>query len=913
MSAAEEPEFAITLDHAARIVGIPSDATGGVADILRAKFGRPLSEACSLRDVQRIDAVLRAILMGKSAAPAQAELAAATGTVRECTFRFTPLHGANERIQGVIVHVSSETPQRGTLGTLPAALLSRLMGLAKSLNLAGDAPTIAAAVARGAKLLTRADVAVVFLLDRFTGLLRPVAHLGLPEPLHHISINHGEGTVGRVFATGRETWEAKLTEAVAPDDPARTIGAQSYIHIPLSHEASAAGVLSVYALAEDHFDDSDVRVLTGLAEIASAGLHRAMERHDQSRSEASVALVLQEAPLGIVAFDTEGRITHINPEFLRLARLEAAQPRAMLGRNIFAQSIILQNRLSQTLVALLRGEPFRQEIERLNAGETAFACEMHGRALRNEAGAVIGAVVLARDIERRAEAVRALRDSEERYRSLFENSRDALIILTPEGTITDVNPAAAEMLGVDRERLAGKSGRDLAPRDDAGRAYRDALDRLRRDGRLLRSEVRLSRGADADADAEFPAEINGVRLGDGTILVSARDTTDRAELESRVVQAQKMEAIGTLAGGIAHDFNNLLGGIMGYASLLHEEMRLRPETSLAIDSILSATRAAKERTAQLLAFARGGKYQVRPVNLNELLTNLRDVVTHSLGPRIRVDLELPVSPITVMGDGGQLSGAFMNLIINAKDAVGAEGRITISLKMRHFLENYQDADWTIDAGRYAMVQVEDTGSGIVPEVMDKIFEPYFTTKGTERATGLGLSVVIGVVENHGGSVAVDSRVGEGTRFRVYLPHDGFVPEQAPLPLKPIVRPRDEGKRRILVAEDEPMLRTLAENVLQKSGYEVFVAEDGQEAVEIFKREKGRFDLVLLDMVMPRMSGDAAFALMREQRPDVTVLLSSGYSKDTVAQDLFAGGAAGFLEKPYDITQLLDAIRQILDG
>lgn len=907
MPVVEEQEFWVALDHAGRIAGLPPNVEGPLADALRAKFGRPLSEICTLRDVQRIDAVLRSVLMGKTAAPAQAEVNGAGAGIVECTFRFTPMVGAGGRPAGVWVQVATEPPAKGVLGSLPAAVLGRLMGVAKSLNLIHDAPALAAAVARAAKMLSRADVTTVFLLDRFTGLLRVAAHIGLPDTLVPIAVNPGDGTIGRVIATGRECWEARPSESLAPDDPVRALDAKSYVHIPLSMDGNAVGVLSAFAFLEDRFSESDVRLLTGLAEIAAAGIQRATERQELSKAEASNSMILSEAPLGIVAFDTEGRITHVNPEFIRLARVDCQNPRNLLGRNVFAQPVVLQNRLSQTLVALLRGDAFRQDFEKFVVDGETRAYDLQGRPLTNEAGIVVGGVVLMRDIQQRLNDTQALRRSEERHRQLFEHSRDALFVFNADHVIADANTSAAEMLGVEREAMGGRNAADLFPAGEAARSGREVLARLVRDGRLPRTEVEIAR----NDGTGFPAEINGVRLADGHYLVSARDITDRAELEAQVVHSQKMEAIGTLAGGVAHDFNNLLGGIMGYASLLREEMDLRPETRLALDSILSATETAKQRTSQLLAFARGGKYQVRPINLAELLTGLKDVITHSLDPRIRVSLEAPSSAVTVSGDAGQLSGALMNLLINARDAVGAEGRIAVTLKTRHYRQEHHDGDWTIEPGDYALIQIEDSGPGIPPGAIDKIFEPYFTTKGHEKASGLGLSVVLGVVEHHDGYVTVDSTPGEGTRFRVYLPLLSRALAETPAPVPPPRAAAGNGRKRILIAEDEQMLRTLAENVLSKSGYDVMSAEDGEKAVELFRNEGGLFDLVLLDMVMPRMGGDAAFARMREMRPEIPVLLSSGYSKDTVAQDLFSMGAAGFLEKPYDVTQLLDAVRRII--
>jgi len=497
------------------------------------------------------------------------------------------------------------------------------------------------------------------------------------------------------------------------------------------------------------------------------------------------------------------------------------------------------------------------------------------------------------------------------------------------------------MLGVEHGGAITSSIDQMIAPGGKGKSFGEIFKDLIGNESLGRKKIVLRR-----ADGEtFPAEIFGVRIGRDAYQVTIRNATDRISLVDDLVHSQKMESIGTLAGGIAHDFNNLLAAIMGYSSLLEQMAEKRPEAAEAVGAILQATRSAKELTGQLLAFARRGKYRLRHVDMGELLGNLVDILSRSTGPAVTIRTNLPPDKVVVMGDHGQISGALMNLLINARDALEKGGTIRISLKTRIFSRVMRDQTAEIDPGHYALVEIADDGPGIPPDILPRIFEPYFTTKDKEKGTGLGLAVVDGVVAHHDGHVAVATGKGRGTTFRVYLPladsreevrkktapakkAAGKKPRAAPAPKakKPAADRKKPARKdlalapksgappgaRVLVAEDEPMVRDFCTTVLKKMGFEVFAAQDGREALEIFQEKGGDFDLVLMDMIMPRMSGEVAFRKMRAMRPDIKVLLSSGFSEDTIAQNLFTQGAAGFIEKPYDIPQLIREVKRILE-
>jgi len=393
------------------------------------------------------------------------------------------------------------------------------------------------------------------------------------------------------------------------------------------------------------------------------------------------------------------------------------------------------------------------------------------------------------------------------------------------------------------------------------------------------------------------------------VIEYVRDISERKLLEERFIQAQKMESIGLLAGGIAHDFNNILGGILGYASWLktnieHDHPFFRP-----IDTIEKSASRAAELTAQLLAFARGGKYDIRPSSLNSVISESLKILAGTLDKSIAIETHLDSSLPTVEIDIGQIQQVLMNLCVNARDAMPGGGRLSIQSSVAWLSEN--DARNQPDAkpGWFAVLSVSDTGVGMDDGVKQRIFEPFFTTKEKGKGTGLGLSMVYGVVKNHGGFVNVYSEAGEGSTFKVYLPLSGKpeIMENAP------DAELAGGHETVLVIDDEEAIREVASDILGSYGYRVRLAVDGEEGVSIFRKEKRQIDMVLLDMVMPRQGGRETFLELKKIDPKVRVLFSTGYSQNEKVNEILALGVRGFIQKPYQVKDLLAKVRDILDA
>ncbi len=385
-----------------------------------------------------------------------------------------------------------------------------------------------------------------------------------------------------------------------------------------------------------------------------------------------------------------------------------------------------------------------------------------------------------------------------------------------------------------------------------------------------------------------------------------RAEKERADLESMLIQAQKMEAIGTLGGGIAHDFNNLLMGIHGHASLMLDDMEASHPLYDNLISIEQYVQTGAELTSQLLAFAMRGKYEVKTTDLNELIAkNVQMFARTNKGIRISSQYQDNIWPVDV--DQGQIEQVLLNLFVNAVQAMSNSGNLYIRT------ENVVlDADYVhkynIEPGNYIRTSIQDTGVGMDESTIARIFDPFFTTKEMGRGTGLGLASTYGILKNHGGFITVVSKVKEGSTFDFYLPASS----------KEVVKERKyekeilKGSETILLIDDENMIVNITSRMLKKLGYKFLIAQSGQEALEIFAAEKNHIDLVILDMIMPGMGGKDTYEALKKINPDVKILLSSGYSIRGEAMEIINRGCNGYIQKPFSYKQLSQRLREILD-
>jgi PAS domain S-box-containing protein len=504
--------------------------------------------------------------------------------------------------------------------------------------------------------------------------------------------------------------------------------------------------------------------------------------------------------------------------------------------------------------------------------------------------------------------------SEERYQMLVQNSPDIIYVLDRQGCFAFVNRTVERLLGYDPHRLIGRPFVTIV--HDGDSALADALSR--QNGRPAETsrgpvEIALKLCNDGVRIKRFEIEQTPVNFGavPGADAVAgmygvARDITYRKQLEEQLQRAKKMEAIGALAGGIAHDFNNVLMGIMGYTSLILED--LPPDQPLypKVQSIEQHVRSGAGLTRQLLGFARGRQYDVRPLAIHAILDRTADMFGRTKR-EIVLQRRYQEGLWAVEVDEGQIEQVLLNFFLNAWQAMPGGGTITITTANRT-LDAVGAGQTDLRAGRYVTVQVADTGMGMDEDVRQRVFEPFFSTKGPERGTGLGLATAYSIIANHGGTITVASRKDEGTVFTVFLPAtDKPVIGEAAVAAE--IMPGDET---VLLVDDEEAIREVGVEILEALGYAPVAAGTGDQALDILRAHSGGIDLAIVDLVMPGMNGAALCDKLREMHPGIKLLLSSGYSLDGEMSSILERGCHGFIQKPFALRELSHKLRQILD-
>jgi signal transduction histidine kinase/CheY-like chemotaxis protein len=411
-------------------------------------------------------------------------------------------------------------------------------------------------------------------------------------------------------------------------------------------------------------------------------------------------------------------------------------------------------------------------------------------------------------------------------------------------------------------------------------------------------------------DRAFPVRNAAGRVE--RVLGMAYDITEHRHLSEQLRQSQKMEAVGQLAGGVAHDFNNILTVIRGNAELSLMDAATSPvEARECIGQIIAAADRAANLTSQLLLFGRRQVMQPRDLDLNDVVTNVAKMLQRIIGEDVRLQLHLNPTSLPAHADEGMLDQVMLNLAVNARDAMPTGGTLIIETSEKVVDESIARMNPEALPGRYVCVSVADTGAGIPKEILPRIFEPFFTTKEPGKGTGLGLATVFGIVKQHHGWIKVYSEVGHGTEFQVFIPESrrSAAPEQ-----KPVLQHKSKGgTETILLVEDEPSVRRLTRAVLERSGYQVFEAENGPHALEVWAERDEEIQLLLTDLVMPNgMSGHELARQLREYRSDLKVIFTSGYSAEMAGKQLELGMGERFLQKPYPPHELLQEIRQCLD-
>ena len=593
----------------------------------------------------------------------------------------------------------------------------------------------------------------------------------------------------------------------------------------------------------------------------------------------------------------EGRHWYQNESFDRLFGDIGNDPPASLyvdegvGREVF-----------QTIMA---GRQWLGEVKMHGLHGRILNILLRAYAIKDRSGRVLGLVGTHTDITERKRAETALKEREERLRTLLLANPDPMVMYDLEGIPQYLNPAFTEVFGWTLPELKGRQ-LPFVP-DDQKVITTGQIKKVLASRDTTRFETRRFTKSGKILDVIVSAAvILGKRGNPAGMTVNLTDITKRKSLQAQYEQAQRMEALGTLAGGIAHDFNNLLMGIQGRTSLM--AMDLVPEHPFYehVREIGEYVKSASELTKQLLGFARGGKYEVKPLDIDEVVQTSIDMFARTK-KELRIRKALDASQRAVEADRRQIEQVLLNIYVNAWQAMPDGGTLRIETAIDQldaaFCSQYQAS-----AGTYARIAITDTGIGMDTKVQQRIFDPFFTTKEKSRGTGLGLASAFGIIQNHNGFITVESEIGKGTTFTFYLP----ATEKPAVREAEAVERLSRGSETVLLVDDEELIIKVGKTMLEKLGYVVVVAGNGREAIDMLTRSKERVDLVVLDLIMPGMDGAKTFERIRRIDPTMPVLLSSGYALDGQAEALLQQGCNGFIQKPFTIQALSNKVRAVLD-
>ncbi|MFZ5570330.1 MAG: response regulator [Thermodesulfobacteriota bacterium] len=677
-----------------------------------------------------------------------------------------------------------------------------------------------------------------------------------------------------------------------------------WLGVPLKSRDTIIGAVAVQHDSDpDHFDVPDVNVLHTVSGQIAMAIEQKRAQEALRKSEERHSKVLEATSDGIWDWDIRTNGLYVDPSYYRLLDYEPYE---------------FPNRIEEWWKVVHPDDvkPLRRAlIAHLKAGTEKFNAEFRARKKNGDfvwisgRGKVVEIDAEGRptrmagthtEITHRKLAEQALSESQERYKRLSEVTIEG-VLFHDKGVVIDCNDSFAAMFGYQRDELLGKNVIEVC----ACPEYHEMIYQNVRDSYNEPYEIK---GLKKDGTV-FPVELEGKEshyFGKILRVTAVRDLSERKRTEEKMIRMQKMEAIGTLAGGIAHDFNNLLGGILGNIGLLQMYLPEGGPAWTRLKTIEKIVHRGANLAKQLLGYAREGKYQISPININLLIRETlemfgrtrRQVIIHS---------HLQNDPWTVEGDPTQIEQVLLNLYINAADAMPNGGELFVETE-NMVISKIHAKQHLGEPGQYVMISVRDTGHGMDKEIKKRIFDPFFTTKDVGKGTGLGLASAYGIIKNHNGNIDVYSEPGKGSIFKIYLPssdkHAGEVVQAEEKTLK--------GSETILLVDDEYEFRDVGEEMLRELGYEVITAVNGQEACDIFTARHGAIDLVILDMIMPIMGGGKTFDFLKTIQPSARVLLSSGYSADSEAAEILSRGCDGFIQKPFRMFELSKKLRELLD-
>ncbi len=655
---------------------------------------------------------------------------------------------------------------------------------------------------------------------------------------------------------------------------------------------------------------ADVRYATVLSE-AERRRHRAEDA--LLRSEERYRALFDAVPVGLYRTASDRRIANANPAMAQMLGFDSVE--ALIGSD--AVELYVEPEVRREWVRRLETEGLVQAFEaqlRRRDGSALWALES-ARATLDDDGRILHIEGTVQDITERKQAELRLRDSEAQYRLLFDANPHPMWVIDPETIrFLAANDAAVRSYGFSRAEFLSMPATDIRPPEDVAQMSARIRASAATEGVVSVGESRHRR----KDGTLFDVHVTSSRLtfdGRPAVLAMAIDVTERnraaaalEKLEGQLRQSQKMEAIGQLAGGVAHDFNNLLGVIIGYSELLLRDLAAGSPAARRMTEIRNAADRAASLTTQLLAFSRRQVLQPRVLDLNSVVSEAREMLARVISENVEIVTVLAPGLGRVRADPGQIHQVILNFAVNARDAMPDGGTLTLETRNVVLDGGAAERHPGLAPGRYVALLVSDTGPGMPPEVLEHMFEPFFTTKEQGQGTGLGLATVYGVVTQSGGHVEVESAVGRGTTFKVYLPLADPDPYEAAAPSAPPASPSET----VLLVEDAEALREMVQEILEAEGYRVIAAEDAERALDVAAAHEGPIALVITDVVMPGLSGPAAAERLKVLRPDIRVLFMSGYTDEAIGRQGVIGRETHFIQKPFSADALLRKVREVLD-
>ena len=627
-------------------------------------------------------------------------------------------------------------------------------------------------------------------------------------------------------------------------------------------------------------------------------------------SEENYRLLFERNPLPMWVYDVETlaflavnetAITHFGysrEEFLSMS-IKDIRPKEDIPKLLE----FLSNSDFETIHRTSGKKYIRKDGSFVNVEVTSHALMFAGRKTR---------IVLVNDITNRIQAEEALKQTEKKYRSIFENAVEGIYQSTTDGRFRIVNPAMVKMLGFESAEDLMTHRTDIALQHYVDLSSRAELQHLlARDGVVVGFECEVYR---KDGSKIWTREnARAIRSENGTILYyegSIEDISEQKLLETQLLLSQKLEGIGRLAGGIAHDFNNLLTAILGYSILSLGKLREEDPLYYNITEVKKAADRAAALTRQLLAFSRKQILQSKVINLNEIVSDMNKMLSRLIGENIKLRSTLSPDLGSVKTDPGQIEQVIMNLVINASDAMPDSGNLTIETSNVYLDKEYASQHIAVKPGHYVMLAISDTGIGMDEKTQARIFEPFFTTKEMGKGTGLGLSTVYGIIKQSGGNIWVYSEIGQGTTFKIYLPRVDEEAEQLKQAISKQEMPK--GTETVLLAEDDESVRHLAKMVLETNGYKVLEAANGGAALLLCEKCKETIHLLLTDVVMPEMSGTELAEHLEVKHPEMRVLYMSGYTDNAIVHRGILKEGMTYIQKPFSPDDLAKKVREVLD-